>query len=131
MPNSNANDYMVGGDHYRKKGGQQHWDRVVQLFGWPGARAYFVGNVTAYVERYAEKDGIKDLEKAIHYLQKLIELEREHLAKESSDGPEGVSRIMQQNRMPPGGEPQADGERAGRGPGGSGQRPTGPRARKA
>lgn len=38
-------------------------------------RGYFVGCITKYVERYHLKNGIQDLEKAKHYLEKLIELE--------------------------------------------------------
>jgi hypothetical protein len=66
-----ANDRQVGGDHY-KKGGEDHWDRQWRLHG-PG---YFVGCITKYVERYQDKNGIEDLEKAKHFLEKLIELER-------------------------------------------------------
>lgn len=73
-----ANDEQVGGDHYRKaaSGGQQHWDRAWEKY----REAWFVLNITKYVERYRLKDGIKDLEKARHYLDKLIELERRELA---------------------------------------------------
>jgi hypothetical protein len=70
-----ANDRQEGGDHYRKVEGEQHWDRLVRLYGLEKARCYFIGNLTAYVERYMEKDGVKDLKKARHYLDKLIELE--------------------------------------------------------
>jgi len=76
----NANDVQIGGDHYRKVPGEQHWDRVWRLFG-PG---YFVGNITAYVERYQDKNGIEDLRKAKHYIEKLIELETAKL-KEKTD----------------------------------------------
>jgi hypothetical protein len=38
-------------------------------------RGYFVGCATKYVERYHLKNGKQDLEKAMHFLQKLIELE--------------------------------------------------------
>lgn len=65
-----ANDKQVGGGHY-KKGGEEHWDRQYRLFG-PG---YFVGCSTKYIERYREKNGKEDLLKAIHFLEKLIELE--------------------------------------------------------
>jgi len=65
-----ANAKQVGGDHYDKTG-EQHWDRQYRLFG-PG---YFVGCATKYIERYRDKNGKQDLEKAIHFLQKLIELE--------------------------------------------------------
>jgi hypothetical protein len=75
-----ANDYMVGGDHYRKCGGEQHWDRIWRLYG----HGYFVGCITKYLERYKEKDGMKDLYKARHYLQKLIELEEAQARKEGS-----------------------------------------------
>jgi hypothetical protein len=37
-----------------------------------------VGCITKYVERYPKKKGIEDLEKAQHFLQKLIELETEY-----------------------------------------------------
>ncbi len=66
-----ANDRQVGGEHY-KVGGEEHWDRVYRLFG-PG---YFIGNITKYVERYQSKNGVEDLEKAKHYIEKLIELEK-------------------------------------------------------
>jgi hypothetical protein len=65
-----ANDRQIGGDHY-KKGGEEHWDRQWRLYG----RGYFVGCITKYVERYHEKNGVQDLEKAKHFLDKLIELE--------------------------------------------------------
>lgn len=65
-----ANERQIGGNHY-KKGGEEHWDRQWRLYG----RGYFVGCITKYVERYHEKNGIQDLEKAKHFLDKLIELE--------------------------------------------------------
>jgi hypothetical protein len=67
-----ANERQVAGDHYKQKdGSEEHWDRVWRLYG-PG---YFVGCITKYVERYHKKNGVQDLEKARHYLDKLIELE--------------------------------------------------------
>lgn len=65
-----ANDKQIGGSHY-KKGGEEHWDRQWRLYG----RGYFVGCITKYVERYHEKNGVQDLQKAQHFLEKLIELE--------------------------------------------------------
>ena len=65
-----ANDKQIGGTHY-KKGGEEHWDRQWRLYG----RGYFVGCITKYVERYHEKNGVQDLQKAQHFLEKLIELE--------------------------------------------------------
>lgn len=66
-----ANDKMVGGDHYPKGQGEEHWDRMYRMFG----RGYFIGSITKYVERFPEKGGIEDLKKAEHFIQKLIELE--------------------------------------------------------
>jgi hypothetical protein len=65
-----ANEKQVAGNHYNKDG-EQHWDRIYRLYG----RGYFVGCSTKYIERYHLKNGKEDLEKAIHFLQKLIELE--------------------------------------------------------
>ena len=65
-----ANERQIGGSHY-KKGGEEHWDRQWRLYG----RGYFVGCITKYVERYHEKNGVQDLEKARHFIEKLIELE--------------------------------------------------------
>jgi len=68
-----ANDKQVGGSHYKKNGvdGEQHWDRIFRLYG----EGYFVGCATKYIERYKDKNGKQDLQKAIHFLEKLIELE--------------------------------------------------------
>ncbi len=65
-----ANERQVGGDHY-KIVGEEHWDRVWRLWG----RGYFVGQITKYLERYPQKNGLDDLKKAQHFLEKLIELE--------------------------------------------------------
>ena len=65
-----ANAKQVGGEHYDKTG-EQHWDRIYRLYG----RGYFIGCATKYAERYHLKNGKQDLEKSIHFLQKLIELE--------------------------------------------------------
>lgn len=63
-----ANDKQVGGEHY-KTGGMQHWD-MVNLFGLD----YFQGQITKYVIRHDKKNGKQDLEKAMHFLQKYIEI---------------------------------------------------------
>jgi hypothetical protein len=70
-----ANEHQVGGDHYRRVPGEQHWDRIWRLYGPDVAYVYFVATITAYVERYRQKNGVEDLKKARHYLDKLIELE--------------------------------------------------------
>lgn len=62
-------DQQVGGNHYRAVEGEQHWDRVARL-----QLDYFQGQITSYVERWKLKDGLQDLHKARHYLNKYIDL---------------------------------------------------------
>jgi predicted transcriptional regulator len=66
---SSVNDRQVGGDHY--KAPLQHWDWV-EL----NKLRYLEGCATKYVARSRKKHDTPkvDLEKAIHYVQKLIEL---------------------------------------------------------
>lgn len=66
-----ANDKQIGGTHYRVVPGEQHWDRIYRMFG-PG---YLIGCATKYIERHKHKGGRQDLEKAVHYIEKLIELQ--------------------------------------------------------
>jgi hypothetical protein len=63
-----ANKTQVGGEHYRS--GFQHWDFVVALLHC----RYFEGQITKYVARWRKKNGVQDLEKALHYTHKLVEL---------------------------------------------------------
>lgn len=63
-----ANDTQVGGLHYRSP--VQHWDFATTHFG-PG---YLRGQVTKYLCRWRKKNGVQDLEKAAHFLRKLIEV---------------------------------------------------------
>ena len=62
-----ANERQVGGSHYGG-GAQQHWDMVVQH-----ELDYFQGQITKYVMRWKAKNGLQDLEKAQHFLEKYIE----------------------------------------------------------
>lgn len=61
-----VNQEQFGGSHY-KKILFQHWDFVIA-----NDLGYFEGQVTKYVCRWRDKNGIQDLEKALHYLAKLI-----------------------------------------------------------
>jgi len=62
-----ANDRQVGGDHYQKKE-YQHWDWVCDI-----NLHYLLGCATKYVARWRDKNGVQDLEKAVHYLEKAME----------------------------------------------------------
>lgn len=66
---SSANKKQVAGSHYSDKS-IQPWDYI-----HANNLCYFTGNCVKYVSRWKDKGGINDLKKAIHYLEKLIELE--------------------------------------------------------
>lgn len=87
---ASANERQVGGTHYTDsaKGGEQHWDMMWRLY----REAWFVGNITKYILRYRNKNGIEDLKKIRHYLDKLIELEEADAAKRipTTSSPDGV-----------------------------------------
>jgi hypothetical protein len=67
---SEANKVQIGGDHY-KKGGEEHWDRAFRLRYDP-----FQYIITKWIERWRDKGGIEDLEKARHAIDKYIEVIR-------------------------------------------------------
>jgi hypothetical protein len=69
MPQKGANSKQVAGSHYSDKE-IQPWDYI-----HANNLCYFTGNCVKYVSRWRDKGGINDLKKAIHYLEKLIELE--------------------------------------------------------
>lgn len=69
MTSTSANDRQVGGDHYQKKE-YQHWDWVCDI-----NLHYLLACATKYVARWRDKNGIQDLEKATHYLDKAVERE--------------------------------------------------------
>lgn len=61
---TSVNDRQVGGKHYRSA--YQHWDWVYASLGGD----YQLGCATKYIVRWREKNGLQDLLKAEHYLQK-------------------------------------------------------------
>jgi hypothetical protein len=63
-----ANDNQVNGTHYKDKA-IQPWDFIAG-----NDMGYLEGNVVKYVSRWRDKGGVQDLEKARHYLDKLIEV---------------------------------------------------------
>lgn len=65
-----ANAEQVGGVHYRSP--IQHWD-----FAASWGVGYFDGQVTKYVTRWRKKRGLEDLNKARHFLEKMIELAKQ------------------------------------------------------
>jgi hypothetical protein len=76
-----ANDRQVAGSHYKGDGEKiEHWDIVEQH-----ALDYFQGQITKYVMRWKKKNGVQDLHKAAHFLEKYIEIAEKRAAEERGD----------------------------------------------
>jgi hypothetical protein len=65
---SNANSKQVDGNHYKTKR-IEPWDYIEA-----NQLGFLEGSIIKYITRYQEKNGVKDLEKAKHFLEKLIEV---------------------------------------------------------
>ena len=65
-----ANSKQEGGTHYKKYGDLQPWDVVLA---WN--LGYLEGTALKYIARWKDKNGVQDIKKAIHFLEKLIEVE--------------------------------------------------------
>ena len=61
--NGDALDTQVGGNHYKDLKIQPVEDTVQNNLG------YLEGNVIKYVTRHEKKNGLEDIQKAIHYLE--------------------------------------------------------------
>lgn len=92
-----ANDRQVGGSHYSNgQADLQHWDLVVK-YDWD----YFQGQVTKYLMRWKKKGltpeaRLQDLEKALHFLEKYVEVERGKLPKKVT----ASDVVIMPNRVP-------------------------------
>lgn len=67
-----ASDRQVGGNHYEAE--VQHWDYAVR-----SETPNLEYAASKYVARWRNKNGVQDLEKAIHYLEKRIESVNLHI----------------------------------------------------
>lgn len=85
-----ANARQVGGNHYSLIEGEQHWDRAWRLQLDP-----FQYQVTKYVERWKDKNGLQDLKKGLHCLEKYIELIEAELAKDEAEEPQSNGYVNQ------------------------------------
>ena len=63
-----ANTRQEGGNHYKTLA-IQPWDYIVQ-----NNLGFLEGNIIKYVTRWKDKEGVQDLQKARHFLDKLIEV---------------------------------------------------------
>lgn len=67
--NPPSRDRQVGGDHYKKApSNMQPWD-IIDAWGLD----FYAGSVLSYLLRHPSKGGKEDLQKARHYLDKMIE----------------------------------------------------------
>lgn len=67
-----ANNKQHGGNHYKKYGDLQPWDVVIA---WE--LGYLEGTALKYIARWRDKNGVEDILKAIHFLEKLVEVEKQ------------------------------------------------------
>lgn len=65
-----ANDIQHGGTHYKQFKDFEPWDVITA---WN--LGYLDGTALKYIARWRHKNGIEDLRKAAHFLQKCIETE--------------------------------------------------------
>lgn len=89
-----ANERQHGGSHYMESSGIQHWD-FVHLVGLD----YYQGNATKYVSRWRKKNGIEDLEKALHYIDKREELDYSTSVPTLEDKQEIIFQFCRDNRL--------------------------------
>lgn len=69
---NNANSRQVAGSHYAEGGSLQHWDLIDR-----NRVGYLEACATKYLLRWRKKNGVQDLEKAEHFVQKLYEARAE------------------------------------------------------
>ena len=97
-PEESANDKQVGGDHYKHEG-LQHWD-VVDRSGM----GYFEAVATKYLIRWQSKNGVEDLQKARHYVEKckeeFLSRDRVNTAKDPDDKDFRWSTFCVENKIP-------------------------------
>ena len=79
--NNTANDQQVDGDHYQTE--IQPWDFIEA-----NKLTFIEGNIVKYVARHRKKNGVRDLMKAKHYLEKLIEIEQSKPLGDNNDDAE-------------------------------------------
>lgn len=71
---------QVGGDHY-KSNAIQPWTYIIA-----NELGYLEGNIVKYITRWRDKGGLQDIDKVIHYAEKLKEVEEIKKLREEHDG---------------------------------------------
>ena len=65
-----AKDIQIAGNHYKQFKDFEPWDVITA---WD--LGYLDGTALKYIARWRHKNGVEDLKKAVHFLQKKIEIE--------------------------------------------------------
>jgi hypothetical protein len=68
-----ARQHQVAGEHYTSKD-IQPWDAMESWMTEEQFKGFLLGNVIKYIARFQDKGGRIDLQKAQHYLDKLMEM---------------------------------------------------------
>jgi hypothetical protein len=66
---SQANKKQIGGSHYKGRA-IEPWDYCLL-----NNLGYLESSAIKYITRWKDKGGVSDIQKAVHYLEKLIEWE--------------------------------------------------------
>jgi len=69
-----ANDIQIGGTHYKDMP-VQPWEVMEAVLTHEEFIGFLKGNVIKYSMRQGKKDGSDDAQKAMHYMQKLNEVQ--------------------------------------------------------
>ena len=64
-----ANNKQIAGSHYKSP--MECWDYILA-----NDLGYLEGTAIKYITRWKKKNGVEDILKAIHFLEKLVEVER-------------------------------------------------------
>ena len=83
-----ANEKQIAGNHYATQ--IQHWDYVVA-----NDLDYFQGQITKYVTRWKRKNGMVDLLKAQHFLEKYIEVVNAVMAAQAAQAAAQAAQAVQ------------------------------------
>lgn len=84
-----ANSHMYGGVHYKKMK-IEHWDFILA-----NSIPYMEAQIIKYVSRWRDKGGMLDLEKARHFLDKLMEWEAQNAATKEAPSNNGAKQQRQ------------------------------------
>lgn len=81
------NSRQIGGGHYKTD--MEHWDLIENA-----GLGYLEGCATKYVTRWRKKAGLQDLEKALHYVDKLLALATRPAAPRKNRGQAAVEDLL-------------------------------------